>query len=326
MTTISWQAFHSIGELCWSLVAQNCMLTRNISANCEKQIVTPDHKVLFCSKECARQDRMSRTNSMASTDLSPPRTPISESRSFESLHRHPQIVQQRSPTSPYPSANRFSISSLSSVEYHQADDDTRPRVTRNPSDASRWLGSFHSSTDLQDMAEQATPRRPKAGRGHSAAPSLSHTPSTYSTTGTSFPYTPHSMKNLSQFHNGGPLPSRNNPYSLSYAAKSIDLVQPMTILSMTAPETNIDSLPRKSSPSTGTSAGTIVQGEILSYEKKSIDTLREKKDGLPPVSPSNGSLKQLFSFAAMQSSPSTPTSSTTRSPRASRAFLHTHHD
>lgn len=300
-------------------------LTVMSSANCEKQIITPDVRILFCSKECHRQDRLAKASSTLS-DVTPPRTPLPESVSFENLHRHPQALH-RSPTSPYDPTNRYSISSISSTE------DTRPRVHREPSDASRWLGSFQSSSNLQDTAEhaeQSTPRRPRLGRGNSGAPSLSYTSSSYSAAGMSLPRTPYSTHSLSYGPSTGPLPSRNNPYSpSSYAPKSIDLVQPMSMLSMTAPDLpSVDGSPRrrKASVAMGSSQDTIVQGEILGYEKKSIDTLRGTRD-TAAASPSHGSLKQMFAFAAMQSAPSSPVLSATHtSRRASRTFVLTHHD
>lgn len=236
---------------------------------------------------------------------SPPLTPFQpRTFSFEDLQAAPNIVPQRSPTSAYLPNNRYSFSSLSEEDRQQLEAHYRPQLPRADSEASKYLRQFQDANGMTTIDGSKRTSRPRVQRGVqsqvtvSAAPSLSHTPGSYMTSGMSIPYTPHSVNAIN-----GPLPSRNHPHSAaSYGAKSIDLVTP--IGPMTAPETTMPKSPGlKSSATTATTSRGWAEGEMMRYEKKSLDLIREKAASAS-ASPGRGSLKQLFAFEQMRAPPS----------------------
>ncbi|KAF2100612.1 hypothetical protein NA57DRAFT_74214 [Rhizodiscina lignyota] len=275
---------------------------------CEKQIMTPVNSVLYCSESCKRKDRDQKTV-YSVEQHSPPLTPYTRTFSFEDLPNVPDIVPKRSPTSANMSQNRYSFSSLSDEDHpHSSEEDRRPQLPLQHSEASRYLRQFHYTNGMTtiDEAKPSRPRLHRAAQSQNAisiAPSLSHTPASYMTSGMSMPYTPQSINTANYFSNAHPLPSRHHPHSAaSYGAKSIGLVTPFT--TMTAPETTSQRiLGLKTSPTTATSSHTWVEGEMMQYEKKSLDMIRERSLSAS-ASASKGSLKKLFAFEEMSAPPS----------------------
>lgn len=231
---------------------------------CEKQIITPSNSLLYCSESCRKKD--SEKQFSVPFDYSPPTSPFSAFPSFEDFR---DIVPARYPTQ-LPS-KRSSCAFSETSDDNTVSGDERVKVE---SEASRYLRQFQSSVYSIDSSATMRPRRPQYTRGstsqtsHSAAPSLSHTPS--SSISYSLPYTPSTR----------PLPQRTNPYSSSQGSKSIDLVTPWGY-SATAPMTP-PQYSQKGVTTAMTSANN-AQGEIL-YEKSPI----------PSVSPANGSLGRLL--------------------------------
>lgn len=233
---------------------------------------------------CRRRDH-SKSLSSASTNQSPPLTPIT-TLPFEELPVR-DIVPQRSPTSI--TNNRYSSSSLSEYSVQSTDDEKRRSLISQDSDAARYLRSFYSAEAQAEMVSR-TPRprynRSSTSVSHlSTAPSLSQSPT--STDPMSMPYTPSTR----------PLPPRYNPFSSSYCARTIDLVNPFATVQPTAPTTAPSSLTHahslKSRPVSGPSME-LVEGDVMYEKRASIAT----------SSPSHGSLKQLFRFSEMQAPPS----------------------
>jgi hypothetical protein len=175
-------------------------------------------------------------------------------------------VAPRSPTAPSKRSS-CAFSEMSSDDNTTSGDE----IARRESEASRYLRQFQSATGMTETyVRSVRPRYNRASTSQvtfSAAPSLSHTPT--SSASFSLPYTPSTR----------PLPHRVNPHSSSYSAKSIDLVTPFAYA--TAPSSP-PQYSLKSAPVSTTSKGNAA-GEIL-YAKSPITSL----------SLANGSLKQLF--------------------------------
>ncbi|EKG12162.1 hypothetical protein MPH_10726 [Macrophomina phaseolina MS6] len=244
----------------------------NFCTVCEKQIIVPNNSILYCSESCRKKD-----NTKAITfEPSPPPTPYSHY-SLEDVSPSRDIIPPRSPT--VAPAKRLSYG------FSDAYDDEAPVWTeekQKESEATRYLRTFSCT----DMASQRT--RPSYHRSStstvasttSTAPSLSHTPT--SSVSISMPYTPSSR----------PLP-RRNPNGSSYGTRSIDLVNPFTVMHPTTAPSSFTQWSLKSGPSCKTSTG-IAEGELELFQKKIPNA----------ASPSQGSLKQLFAFSAMQAPPS----------------------
>lgn len=209
-------------------------------------------------------------------DQSPPPTPYSQI-AFEDLPVR-NIVPQRSPTSV--DKHRFSYSEDDDDDLTRLEDERR----RRDSEAARYLRQFASpdrATERSNQPRHRYNRSLTSTTAISTAPSLSHTPN--STTSTSFPYTPSTR----------PLPPRTNPYSASYAARSINLVMPFTPGTTTAPSSFAGYAHLQTEP-TSESTPVIVEGEMLYL----------KREMVPYSSSGQGSLRQLFRFNEMQALPS----------------------
>ena len=233
-------------------------------------------------------------------------TPFSTTFSFEDLQSAPDIVPKRSPTSADLRRNHYSFSSTAEEDFPQSKRERRPHLIREDSEASQYLRQFHSAD--REAKRTSRPRVHRSAISQPAisiAPSLSHTPGSYTTTGTSVPYTPRSLNIVNSSTNTYPLPSRNHPHSAaSYGAKSIELVTPFSMLAMTAPDTPTHPLPGlKTSPTTATTHAGWVEGEMMRYEKKSLALIREKAAS-DTGSAGKGSLKQMFAFEQMRAPPS----------------------
>ncbi|KAL1638312.1 hypothetical protein SLS56_000120 [Neofusicoccum ribis] len=253
----------------------------NFCTVCEKQIIVPNNSILYCSESCRKKDN----TKTITFEPSPPPTPYFHRFSFDDVSPSRDIVPPRSPTQ--------APSKRLSYGFSETSDDEAPEWNEKESkesEATRYLRTF-SSTDI--TAQRSRPNYHRSSTSTvvsttSTTPSLSHTPT--SSVSISMPYTPSNR----------PLP-RRNPHGSSYGTRSIDLVNPFTIAAQptTAPS-SFTQWSLKSGPSCKTSTG-VAEGELEWFEKKIPDA----------ASPSQGSLKQLFAFSAMQAPPSS-TASTMR--------------
>ncbi|OJD34883.1 life-span regulatory factor [Diplodia corticola] len=247
----------------------------NFCTVCEKQIIVPNNSILYCSESCRKKDN----TKTITFEPSPPPTPYSLY-SGEDFSPSRDIVPPRSPTAIPSKRLSYGYSDVS-------DDDTPEWAQEKPkeSEATRYLRIF-SSTDVTAQRSKRSSTSTVASTT-STAPSLSHTPT--SSTSTSIPYTPASR----------PLP-RRNPHGSSYGTRSVDLVNPFSAAHPTTAPSSLTQWSVKSGPSCKMSTG-LAEGEMELFQKKVPDA----------TSPSQGSLKQLFAFSAMQAPPSS-TASTMR--------------
>lgn len=232
-----------------------------------------------CTCSCRRKDNNKTITFIPpSFEHSPPPSPFAQFTCDDVPSR--DIVPQRSPTAPnmHPMSSTFSDLASDDESRYSGDE------SRKDSEAARYLRQFQS----QSAEATRTSWRPRYNRaststtGFSIAPSLSHTPS----------HTPTSTASASLAYSPSrPLPMRNNPYN-SYASRSIDLVTPFVTAPTTAPPSLKDSS-LKSQATLSTTTG-VAAAEMM----------YEKKQSLPPASPGQGSLRQLFRFSEMQAPPS----------------------
>lgn len=150
---------------------------------------------------------------------------------------------------------------------------------RNESEAAHYLSQFRRfDPSIEYNIQPASYEHNRFSTSNSAAPSLSHTPTSVVSTSGSY----------------RPLPRRGDPFSASFSSFSVDLITPVL---------NTESLavplsPHYRSPSVGSvdSTGTAfhMANREMTYEKKPLS---------PDNSMASGSLKQLFSHDAMQAPP-----------------------
>ena len=230
--------------------------------------------LISCSDPCisCRRKDGNKPLSQASTTID---SPLSSPRgSYLDLRHNSDILPQRSPTMARPSSIAFSDSSDTSIF------DSRPQYGRTKSEAAAFLSQFQSYGTSPEQPK----RRPTFDRGsasHSTTPSLSHTPGSFTSPGSSYA-------------SSRPLQSRPYPHASSFGSKSINLVTPMS--GLPAPNSSRRIGPESASLQSGASTSTafrVAQGE-LSYDKKLY------------ISPGQGSLKQLFSHDAMKAAPKLP--------------------
>jgi hypothetical protein len=230
---------------------------------CEKQIMTPNVSVLYCSQHCRLKDTnkplADAEGSLPEGLFAPsavPETPPPPRGARGSLTDAtpppPDIVPRHSPTPRLPNSLSFSSPySLAeiAVQAHSAmptlvteysynthtdllierdADGNRPGHRRQQSEAAKYLRLFHTPSALVDSHAPKPFGRPvpptHRASTTSLAPSLSFSSLTYSPSpGTS----PASMTaRQASLPDTRPLPPRRNPYSTSYGAKSIQLVSP----------------------------------------------------------------------------------------------------
>ncbi|KAK7538558.1 life-span regulatory factor-domain-containing protein [Phyllosticta citribraziliensis] len=254
----------------------------NFCTVCEKQIIVPNNSILYCSESCRKKDNTKEL----SFEPSPPPTPYA-SFFFDDTSPSRDIVPPRSPT--VAPAKRlsygFSDASEDESDWHDIEK-PRPQET----EATRYLRSFPRSSTELDLRRPVRPTHNRANTAmvlpttHSAAPSLSHTPT--STLSVSMPYTPSSR----------PLLPRRHPHSTSSRNGSIDLVNPFVTAPPTAPS-SLSQCSLKCLPSCTTSTG-VAEGELELFQKRTPTA----------TSPGQGSLKALFAFSAMQAPPTSSAS------------------
>ncbi|KAF4553413.1 Hypothetical protein D9617_7g031400 [Elsinoe fawcettii] len=241
----------------------------NYCTTCEKQIITPNASLLYCSEACRKKDGTRPISACIEAGFPSP-SPIA---SFNPASSYPDIVPQQSPTVLRPS-------SIASDDGNTIYD--RPGMSRSDTEAARYLSQF-----LSTSTGSPSRRAPRSGyyRGHntsshSTLPSLSHTPN--------------SMISPSSSYNSVSRTAPNRPiHWISHrhqSTRSVDLVMPVTAPASLNKVEGQASL--RSHASTAT-AFRVAEGE-LAYEKKPMaGTSRE----------GSGSLKQLFAHDAMRRAP-----------------------
>lgn len=276
---------------------------------CERQIVTPNSTILYCSESCRRRDmNKPLASSMPSTNHLHTRPTIPAQGSM-GRHLEParDIIPQKSPTI---TSNRFSFTDLftagngseleeeiDTIEDNQVKLDQPRHHRRQESEAARYLRQFQSPSFIAESSMRPVRRPNPQSRSstYSLAPSLTHSPSP----GTS----PSSFSALSSLPlaYSRPLPPRANPYSRSYGAKGMSLVTPQAGAQSVPQHVDLAKLPGlKAQPSLSTNVGVDdlpdeLPIEGLKYEKKTIigSAPRESK----------GALRSLFRFDDMQAPP-----------------------
>ncbi|PSK35052.1 hypothetical protein B9Z65_1635 [Elsinoe australis] len=241
----------------------------NYCTTCEKQIITPNASLLYCSEACRRKDGNRPISECLETGFPSP-SPIAN---YDAASSYPDIVPRRSPSVMRPS----SIASEDSSIYE------RPQMSRADSEAAHYLSQFLSTSSSSPTRRSARPGyyRNQTTASHSTLPSLSHTPNSFASPSSSYNSVSRTAPNR---------PIYWNSHRHHSSTRSIDLVMPVTAPASVNKTEGEASL--RSHASTAT-AFPVAEGE-LTYEKKPMaETSRE----------ASGSLKQLFAHEAMRRSP-----------------------
>ncbi|KXS95666.1 hypothetical protein AC578_6244 [Pseudocercospora eumusae] len=261
-------------------------------ATCEKQIVTPDPSILYCSEACRRRD--SRPTSIADIQAitqsisSPAASNVSATSYFD--HPAPDIIPQRSPTIVRPMSLTFSELNLSDRD-SPCSTDSSDRDSRRDSDAIHYLEQFYNDLNSSKPSRPRMSSRANTsttgGDSNTNLPSLVHSPSSsYGTVASNASYRP--------------LASRHNPFTSSYSAtKSIELVIPYPTAAEASPTQRMKDASLKSSASAQT-CFRVAEANDITYEKR--DTSRRRRDSRQSPK-ADQSLKQLFMHEAMKASP-----------------------
>ncbi|KAF2213996.1 hypothetical protein CERZMDRAFT_96025 [Cercospora zeae-maydis SCOH1-5] len=249
---------------------------------CEKQILTPDSSILYCSEICRRRDSrptsLQEIQSIQHSIHSPP--PLSATNSYFD-HPIPDIVPQRSPTVLRPMSRTFSDFSIADLDDTASDHDSRDICHESEA----W--DHHDHLFLKQhrprTKRSSTTSTGTRSRGDSSTnpPSLSHSPgSSYGTVASNASSRP---------------VIRHNPFSTTSSRKSVELVIPYPIES-TSPTQLLKDASLKSSASTLTQFK-VAEVNNYSYEAPLPGSRRCSRER------ADQSLKQLFSHDAMKSSP-----------------------
>ncbi|PNS17459.1 hypothetical protein CAC42_7142 [Sphaceloma murrayae] len=241
----------------------------NFCTTCEKQIITPNAALLYCSEACRRKDGNRPISACLETGFPSP-SPVA---SFDPAS-YPDIVPQRSPTAARPS----SIVSEDSSMYD------RPGMSRADSEASKYLSQFLSASSTSPARRTPRPgyyRNPTTS-SQTTLPSLSHTPNSCTSPSSSY-------NSVSRTAPTRPVYWSSHRHQSS--TRSIDLVMPITA---PASVNKIDGESSLRSQASTATAFRVAEGE-LTYEKK---PMTDASRATP------GSLKQLFAHEAMRRPPS----------------------
>ncbi|KAM3416357.1 hypothetical protein BST61_g7959 [Cercospora zeina] len=249
---------------------------------CEKQIVSPDSSILYCSEICRRRDSrptsLQEIQSIQHSIQSPP--PLSSTNSYFD-HPIPEIVPQRSPTVLRPMSKTFSDCSIADLDDTASDYDAHDIC--HESEASDHYDHLTLKQYRPRTKRSSTTSTGTHSRGDSSTnlPSLSHSPgSSYGT--------------VASMTSSRPV-IRHNPFSTTSTRKSVELVIPYPIES-TSPTQLLKDASRKSSASTLTQFK-VAEANNYSYEAPSPGSRRCSRER------ADQSLKQLFRHDAMKASP-----------------------
>lgn len=244
---------------------------------CEKQILTPDSSILYCSEACRRRDSrptsLQEIQSIQQSIQSPP--PLSSTNSYFD-QPIPEIVPQRSPTVLRPMSRTFSDFSIADLNDCSSD-------VSHESEASDHHDHLTLKQHQPRTKRSSTTSTGARSRGDSSTnlPSLSHSPgSSYGTVA--------SMASIRPV-------MRHNPFSTTSNRKSVELVIPYPIES-TSPTQLLKDASLKSSASTLTQFR-VAEANSLSYEAPLPGSRRYSRER------ADHSLKQLFSHDAMKANP-----------------------
>ncbi|EWC44509.1 hypothetical protein DRE_06777 [Drechslerella stenobrocha 248] len=258
-------------------------------AHCDKQIVIPNHGVLYCSEACKRRDRDTKSHPIPISGSLPLHQqqhggfgswntpPLSPRLAYSEVAPPPNLIAPTSPTSalsiplsrttssPGDHQNSFSPPS-DPIPLHRrsAYELSYPSMSAPPSPTSS------SGVYLPSKRPHHLPRN----NTFTSVPSLAHSPTASSSS--------HGQYHPYQGNFARPLPPIHNPYSYSFSSspRSIDLVTPIS---------SITSQPAGLAPASSSTGSTVEQ----LYEKKAI----------PSSSHSQGTLKRLFNFDGMRAPP-----------------------
>ncbi|KAL1305865.1 hypothetical protein AAFC00_004015 [Neodothiora populina] len=237
-------------------------------ATCEKQIVTPDVSILYCSENCRKKDH---NKPLEESILPPEMSPQISSRRASYMGEDVSYdLAMRSPTAVRPPSLAFSDSSDSSSLY-----DRRSSYARHDSDVANYLSHF---AQFEHDAEHNRRGLGRPSTSNSTAPSLSHTPTSVVSTSGSY----------------RPLPRRGDPFSASFSSFSVDLITPVINMDVPVGPANLHCR----AASVGSTAST-----DTAFRSTDKDMNYQKVLFSPGSSVPNGSLKQLFSHKAMQAPP-----------------------
>ncbi|KAF3913633.1 hypothetical protein ABW21_db0203562 [Orbilia brochopaga] len=258
-------------------------------AHCEKQIVIPNHGVLYCSEACRRRDRDTKSTPIPISGSLPRHQqqhggfgswntpPLSPRLGYMDNTAPPNLIAPTSPTSARSIPLSRTTSSPGDHTSFSPPSDPIPLHRRSAYEMSYPSMSAPSSPTNSNGIYLPSKRPPHLPRNNTftSASNLSHSPASNSFT--------------------RPLPPLHNPFSSSFSSspRSIDLVTPIS---------SITSQPAGMAP---TSAATGTTSEHI-YEKKAISGSTHGQ----------GSLKKLFNFEGMRAPPQQSMRST---PMVSRA-------
>ncbi|KAL8968469.1 MAG: hypothetical protein Q9183_002447 [Haloplaca sp. 2 TL-2023] len=258
---------------------------------CDRQILVPNNSLLYCSERCKRMDAEHVSDYQTYTSLHSP----TSSEEDEALGSKKAPLVKRAVPTPRPMLSarippdaHEGKSDLDPTEWKPSDPYFRgwkPKLSHRPSsDASKYLGQFHRTPPNYESPRRLSPSRPVAVQARTlgsvpmAAPSLSATPSTSSTSsGDSVAASPYDFGNHAIDH--------RRPMT-STATKSIDLVTPKKL-------TSARSVPAKPTITVnGSVSEDMSLSGDLSYEKnwKIFD----------PRGPGSGSLSSLLGKKTLQ--------------------------
>ncbi|KAK6341304.1 hypothetical protein TWF696_008383 [Orbilia brochopaga] len=259
-------------------------------AHCEKQIVIPNHGVLYCSEACRRRDRDTKSHPIPISGSAPLQQqqhgalgswntpPLSPRLGYMDNIAPPNLIAPTSPTSARSIPLSRTTSSPGDHASFSPPSDPIPLHRRSAYEMSYPSMSAPSSPTNSSGVYLHSKRPPHLPRNNTftSVPSLAHSPANSSFT--------------------RPLPPLHNPFSSSFSSspRSIDLVTP------------ISSITSQPAGMASTSAANGTSSSEQMYEKKAISSSTHGQ----------GSLKKLFNFDGMRAPPQQPMRTT---PMVSRA-------
>ncbi|KAJ6263192.1 Vacuolar protein-sorting-associated protein [Drechslerella dactyloides] len=260
-----------------------------LPAHCEKQILIPNHGVLYCSEACRRRDRDTKSHPIPISGSLPLHQqqrggfgswntpPLSPRLGYMDNFAPPNLIAPTSPTTARSIPLSRTTSSPGDHTSFSPPSDPIPLHRRSVYEMSYPSMSAPSSPTNSSGVHLPSKRPPHLPRNNTftSVTSLAHSPANSSFT--------------------RPLPPLHNPFSSSFSSspRSIDLVTPIS--SVTSQPAGL--------AHTGAANGTTSE---QMYEKKAI----------PSSGHGQGSLKKLFNFDGMRAPPQQPMRST---PMVSRA-------
>ncbi|MCJ1470604.1 hypothetical protein MMC07_009250 [Pseudocyphellaria aurata] len=192
-------------------------------AMCEKQIVVPNNSILYCSENCRRKDGCQAPASSPYLPLfSPSLNHYISGEDCEDIlglkARNASARQQSADSLLSPRIPPLTHEGKSDLDPSEWKPNLSPRSS---SEAFQYLSQFHrSSASLAPSRRPTLPTRRTTASVAITTPSLSHTPTTSTSSDESLAGTPY------EFATRPLLPRHDPTYSASAGTKSVDLVIP----------------------------------------------------------------------------------------------------